>query len=379
MLEYVHRCGQPVDILYGEGCSKRMSLDLIEVVQQPSLFDYASLDGDTCAFVQELDAALDMVLNRAFEDIGLILQRAKDRLSHGQYEAWIASKGIPKTTAWRYRQIAQGKDRKSSILEHLDEDTIDQPVEPTEEVEEPRNLRVTNDEKQNALESFFTATPQEVVEELSNGEIADKTGVTEGTVRNYKKKAKAQRKAEQEPAPDPGGDEIEEKQDNHVMRVMGSSESPEWYTPQEIVRLSIKLLGKIDLDPCSNSLETPHVPADKYYTKEMDGLSLPWEGTVYLNPPYGSEIPLWVEKLVKSYEYGVTEAIALLPGRIDTNWFQPLYKHPQMLMCNVRGRLQYENSPYNAPFPNVIVYLGERRKEFIEHFRALGPIMQRVG
>src|SRR5207248_1097591 len=28
------------------------------------------------------------------------------------------------------------------------------------------------------------------------------------------------------------------KRDAHVMQVMGSSDSPEWYTPQEIVRLS---------------------------------------------------------------------------------------------------------------------------------------------
>jgi len=82
-------------------------------------FDYDSLDSVKRAFVEELDAELDAVMKRAFKDIGLILQRAKDRLSHGQYEAWIASKGIPKTTAWRYRQIAQGKDPKSSTLEHL--------------------------------------------------------------------------------------------------------------------------------------------------------------------------------------------------------------------------------------------------------------------
>lgn len=176
--------------------------------------------------------------------------------------------------------------------------------------------------------------------------------------------------------PDPVVDE-KEKRDAHVMRVMGSSESPEWYTPQEIVRLSIELLGEIDLDPCSNSHEAPNVPARTLYTKEEDGVSQNWRGKTYLNPPYGSEIPQWIEKLVNSYEYGdVEEALALLPARIDTQWFQPLYKYP---MCNVRGRLQFENASNSAPFPSVIVYLGERIEDFIKVFKDRGPIMRRIG
>ncbi len=171
-----------------------------------------------------------------------------------------------------------------------------------------------------------------------------------------------------------------EQRDVHVMRVMGSSESPEWYTQQEIVGLTRMLLGEIDLDPCSNSYETPNVPATTLYTKEDDGLSQPWQGKVYLNPPYGSEIPQWVEKLVASYgRREVTEAIALLPARIDTQWFQALYEEPDCLLCHVRGRIQFENSPHHAPFPCVIAYLGKRGDDFIKVFRHKGPIMRRVG
>jgi len=178
-------------------------------------------------------------------------------------------------------------------------------------------------------------------------------------------------------APDLGGDmpATKEQRDNHVMRVMGSSESPEWYTPQEIIRLVVTFLGGVDLDPCSNSHETPNVPARTLYTKDDDGLAHTWLGKVYLNPPYGSEIGLWTSKLVNSYPHEVEEAIALLPGRIDTAWFQPLYAHP---MCNIRGRLQFENAQYSAPFPSVIVYLGERLDAFIQHFGDLGPIMRRI-
>lgn len=165
----------------------------------------------------------------------------------------------------------------------------------------------------------------------------------------------------------------------HVMQVMGSSDSPEWYTPREIVELATALLGEIDLDPASCAIANQVVGARKIYTVNDDGLRQPWHGRVFLNPPYGSEIPYWVNKLIEAHDCGrggVKEAIALLPGRIDTAWFQPLYQFP---LCHVRGRLQFENSPYNCPFPTVIAYLGERLRDFIGVFGQLGPIMRRVG
>jgi hypothetical protein len=163
----------------------------------------------------------------------------------------------------------------------------------------------------------------------------------------------------------------------HVMQVMGSSDSPEWYTPDYIVKLVCELMGEIDTDPCSNSHATPYVPARIPFTKEDDGLTQHWQGKTYLNPPYGSEIGKWVDKLIDEYEHGeVEEAVALLPARIDTIWFQPLYAY---LMCNVRGRIQFANSPYHAPFPCVIAYLGEREEDFIRVFKETGPIMRKVG
>lgn len=164
----------------------------------------------------------------------------------------------------------------------------------------------------------------------------------------------------------------------HVMQVMGSSESPEWYTPQEMVHLVLECLGEIDLDPCSNSHEFPNVPAHQLYTKEDNGLDKPWYGRVYLNPPYGSEIPAWIQKLVHEYEEAKTieEAITLIPGRIDTQWFQPLYAY---LMCHIRGRLQFENAQNSAPFPSILVYLGKQPDKFIATFKPIGPIMKRIG
>jgi hypothetical protein len=64
--------------------------------------------------------------------------------------------------------------------------TINQPVEPVYSDNDPRKLRVTNEDKRTTIEQYFTDTLASEWE--SNVAIAEKCGVTEGTVRNYKKK-----------------------------------------------------------------------------------------------------------------------------------------------------------------------------------------------
>lgn len=165
---------------------------------------------------------------------------------------------------------------------------------------------------------------------------------------------------------------------DHKMSVHFSSDTPEHYTPKEIVDAVIECMGNIDLDPCSNSKTEPNVPADFHYTVEDDGLSQVWQGRVYMNPPYGREISKWVEKLCAEYEAGnVTEAIALVPARTDTDWFDQLidgYK----VHCFVHGRLQFIGNDGNAPFPSAVVYLGDNADSFFYTFRSFGRIVQEL-
>ncbi len=64
-----------------------------------------------------------------------------------------------------------------------------------------------------------------------------------------------------------------------------SSKSPEHYTPGYIVELAREVMEGIDLDPASCALANTMVRADEFFTKEQNGLSLPWRGSVFLNPP----------------------------------------------------------------------------------------------
>jgi hypothetical protein len=161
------------------------------------------------------------------------------------------------------------------------------------------------------------------------------------------------------------------------MAVHYTSVTPEWNTPRHIVDRVLGMFEVVDLDPCSNSHEVPNVPAVHHYTREDDGLSKPWFGYVYMNPPYGDEVGAWVEKLIHEYTAGtVALAVALVPARTDTSWFAPLWDYP---CCFIRGRLKFGNGDNSAPFPSVAVYFGDSLEDFIEAFGNLGAIVSRLG
>lgn len=151
-----------------------------------------------------------------------------------------------------------------------------------------------------------------------------------------------------------------------------SSESPEWYTPKHIIARAVSLFGSIDLDPCSNSKTAPNVPAREHFTQADDGLSHPWWGKVYMNSPYGDEISPWITYLIQQYEGGnIDAAIALIPARPDTQWFQPLFDYP---LCFVKGRLKFSGADTSAPFPSVIVYMGLDVEGFKRIFGDIGRV-----
>jgi hypothetical protein len=151
-----------------------------------------------------------------------------------------------------------------------------------------------------------------------------------------------------------------------------SSESNEWYTTPDIISAVADVMGEIDLDPCSNSHETPNVPAKCHFTKDDDGLAQVWHGKVYVNPPYGNEIPLWVAKINHEYQEGnIEQCILLVPARTDTRWFRALKKYPR---CFMHGRVRFNNHENSAPFPTMLVGIGVDTDRFIRVMESLGDV-----
>src|SRR5262245_31078392 len=69
-----------------------------------------------------------------------------------------------------------------------------------------------------------------------------------------------------------------------------SSRSEEWATPADLFA-ELDAEFHFTLDPCA----TPeNAKAVSFYTREDDGLTKPWYGQVFMNPPYGATIGRWM-------------------------------------------------------------------------------------
>lgn len=109
--------------------------------------------------------------------------------------------------------------------------------------------------------------------------------------------------------------------------------SVEWYTPKPIFDA---LNLTFALDPCSPGAGLTHVPAARHLTKSDDGLTSDWgQGTVWLNPPYGREVGIWLQRLVA---HG--DGLALLFARTDVQWFHD-YAVAADLMCFLPKRIKF--------------------------------------
>ena len=73
------------------------------------------------------------------------------------------------------------------------------------------------------------------------------------------------------------------------------AKSVEWYTPPWVFQL---LDIKFDLDPSSpHDMVLDWIPVTQRYTVFDDGLSKPWHGRVWLNPPYSKWTQQWMRRI----------------------------------------------------------------------------------
>lgn len=126
-----------------------------------------------------------------------------------------------------------------------------------------------------------------------------------------------------------------------------------WLTPLPIIRA----LGDFDLDPCG---APDHATASEVWTPEAvgDGLSMPWTGRVWLNPPYGRAMEDWIRKLA---EHG--QGTALIFARTETRLFHELVWPVASALLFLRGRITFINPDGSTPIansgaPSVLIAYG---------------------
>src|SRR5262249_6280579 len=138
--------------------------------------------------------------------------------------------------------------------------------------------------------------------------------------------------------------------------VLHSSRSEEWPTPKETFEQLSAEFGGFDLDPCCTP-ENALCPT--FYTKEDDGLAKPWFGRVFVNPPYGRTIGLWMAKALEEAQRGCL-VVCLVPARTDTRWWHQYAKRGEYRF--LEGRLRFPGAPNSAPFPSTVVIFRPRNE-----------------
>jgi hypothetical protein len=181
----------------------------------------------------------------------------------------------------------------------------------------------------------------------------------------------------------------------------------EYYTPEPWPTLARQLMGGICLDPASNTVANANIKAKAIFTKEDDGLSQPWHGSVWMNHPFhrgeqpcqknckkkacvkrGHHIDKaipgnvdWVNKVISEYESGnIKEAVIITFCNSSEGWFLPLLKYPQ---CFPNGRVHYikedGSKADSCTKGSVITYIGKNVSEFNKVFGKQGTIKVQLG
>ena len=174
--------------------------------------------------------------------------------------------------------------------------------------------------------------------------------------------------------------EVVDRRSNPAPHVTHNSGENEWYTPAKYIDAARAVMGGIDLDPASSLIANQTVQAAMYYTAEDNGLSRPWSGRVWLNPPYAQPlIGLFCGALRDALESGtVAEAISLTNNATETAWFADLLANAAAV-CFVRGRIKFvdmSGRESGAPLQGqVVVYSGPNVSAFGALFSVFGTVL----
>lgn len=285
----------------------------------------------------ELEAVIERGL-QTFVDVGTALMEIRDsrlyRESHGTFEDYCRE---------RWGMVRQQANRLIAAAEAV------------ENLEPVGSILPTSESQVRPIAQLEPAAQREVwqraIETAPNGKVT--AAHVQNVVEEY-------RKPEQPP---------------HVSYNSGNNE---WYTPMPYAEAARRVLGRIDLDPASTDEANQVVKATRYYTIDDDGLAQAWQGNVYMNPPYSTDlIGKFGDKLLDHLSRGdVPSAIVLVNNATDTAWFHSMAAWANAL-CFPRGRIRFwsPGGEIGAPLQGqAILYFGQDRSKFSAEFAEFGIV-----
>jgi phage N-6-adenine-methyltransferase len=142
------------------------------------------------------------------------------------------------------------------------------------------------------------------------------------------------------------------------------SERQDWGTPRaflEWLETDRSWTPNLDAAASIRNAKAPH-----FFTEDDDSLSKDWFGDVWLNPPFGNELPKFMKKCAEQIKRKEVRSImVLIPARTDTKWFHEIVMPHAYLIYLIKGRFNFrvDNAVEgaNAPFPSMLVLYRKHR------------------
>ena len=164
-------------------------------------------------------------------------------------------------------------------------------------------------------------------------------------------------------------------------RINQNSGNNEWYTPRYIIEAARNTMGSIDLDPASSAIANQIVGAKNYYTKEDNGLSQPWYGNIWLNPPYSRSLISQFSSAVTNKRRDFNQAIVLVNNATETLWFDNLTKS-SCSACFLDHRIKFIDGTGkqggSSMQGQILIYFGTDIQKFKENFSPFGLVWQHL-
>jgi hypothetical protein len=149
----------------------------------------------------------------------------------------------------------------------------------------------------------------------------------------------------------------------------------DYFTPAELVNAARVAMGDVDLDAASHWLANRTHKIPDIFHVNRSAFENRWHGRVWLNPPYGDN-KLWYREIARYVGSGDVEQLCMLSPiwAFTTAIARPVVRLSSAFLLlnptpkfwgNAHGKTGTNN-------PHGILYIGERREQFLRAFARYG-------